>query len=349
LALNLLLSVSKDSEKQKININGKNKMMNTKLACLLIIMVLAGLSIMGCSRDDLTNARFTDDDFLRGQGVQVDSVSEFDDSEELALDDGSDQIFDYNDYGFMKPTDLITPLRWGRKIESKNRTVVVNYLSDTIAVATIIKTINGTFIVKGIKGTDTIKVQKPFSAISTRKIRFKRIDTNRDPRKNWIPVAMSLTLGTTTGLSSSPNFGISELEITTPVDTADVTNPLTYWLRMAPWKGGVVILHPGDSIKVRLTLTSPNDSAEYAVLRHGTFNKINKRIRQLMPLISQTGTQGNYTRIYEKKYVSHLPLGYAFGRFNAIVDIMSYDSINNDAAPFMNLFWSMPYIVKRWQ
>jgi hypothetical protein len=116
---------------------------------------------------------------------------------------------------------------------------------------------------------------------------------------------------------------------------------------MVPWKGGVPALHIGDTIKVRLTITSPNDSAEYAILRHGSFPMMNKRIRQRMTLVSQTGSAGAYTRIYEKKFIAHLPMGYAYGRFNTLVDVMSYKSINDDQDPFMNMFWGMPYVVRR--
>jgi hypothetical protein len=314
------------------------------LFSLSLLLAITGLLMVGCNKDATGPEQLTDSEFLSQQVTSVDSLAGFLDSEDISLNDGSEKDFDYNDFGMMKPDAVITPLKWGRKIESVTKTVLVQFPSDTIAIATVHKEILGKFIVKGIATTgDTIKVEKPYTTNTYRKIRFRKIGNFADPKKNWIPVAMSLVQGQT----ANTNFGISQVEVFTSSDTATVTDPLTYWLRMVPWKGGVPALHIGDTIKVRLTITSPNDSAEYAILRHGSFPMMNKRIRQRMTLVSQTGSAGAYTRIYEKKFIAHLPMGYAYGRFNTLVDVMSYKSINDDQDPFMNMFWGMPYVVRR--
>ena len=319
--------------------------MKTTLFSLSLFLVMIGLFMVGCKKDTTAPELLTDSEYLSQQITTADSLVGFLDAEDISLDDGGEKDFDYNDFNTLKIDAVITPLRWGRKIDKPVTKIITVEFLDSIAIATVHKIITGKFIVKGINTTgDTIKVEKPYTTNTYRKIRFRKIGNFADPKKNWIPVAMTLVQGQT----SNTNFGISQVEVFTSSDTATVTNPLTYWLRMAPWKGGVPILQPGDTVRVRLTVTSPNDSAEYAILRHGSFPMMNKRIRQRMTLVSQTGSAGAYTRIYEKKIIAHLPMGYAYGRFHTLVDVMSYNSINDDAAPFMNIFWGTPYVVRRW-
>lgn len=322
----------------------KGKYMLKALFNISLLVTLSGLFIVGCNKET-TAPEFTDTDFLRQEVTSSDSLADFLDSEDISLNDGDVRDFDYDDYSTLKTSATITPLRWGRKIENITKVVNVEFF-DSIAIATVYKTITGKFIVKGIDTNgDTIRVEKPFTTNTERKIRFRKIANYADPRKNWIPVAMTLIAGKT----SNTNFGISQLEVFSTFDTVTVTDPLTYWFRMAPWRGGIAILKPGDSVRVRLTLTSSEDSAEYAMIRHGAFNKFNnKRIRSRMILVSQTGSAGAYTRVYEKKFIAHLPMGHAYGRFHTLVDVMSYNSINDDTAPFMNMFWGAPYVVRRW-
>ena len=319
--------------------------MKKPLFSLSLLLVITGLLMVGCKKDTTAPEPLTDSEYLAQQIYATDSLAGFLDSEDISLNDGGEMDFDYNDFGMMKPDAVIIPLKWGRKIESITKTVLVQFPSDTIAIATVHKVILGKFIVKGIATNgDTLKVEKPYTTNTDRKIRFRKMEKFTDQKKKWIPVAMSLVQGQT----ANTNFGISQIEVFISSDTATVTDPLTYWLRMAPWKGGVPILQLGDTINVRLTVASPDDSAEYAILRHGSCAMMNKRARQRMALVSQTGSTGAYTRVYEKRFIAHLPMGYAYGRFHALVDVMSYYSINDDAAPFMNIFWGTPYVVRRW-
>jgi hypothetical protein len=319
--------------------------MNKYFFSLSLAIILAGLILVGCNKETTEVQLPTDTEYLAQQVTSADSLAEFLDSEDITLNDESEKDFDYDDFIMMKPDTTITPLRWGRKIENVTKTVLVQFLSDTIAIANVHKVITGKFIVKGITSAgDTIKVQKPYTTNSDRKIRFRKIAFTNNPKKNWIPVAMTLVQGQT----ASANYGISQLEVYTSTDTALVTDPLTYWFRMMPWKGGVMVFHPGDTVRIRLTVTSPNDSAEYVVVRHGALKmgNVHKEIRSRMRLISETGTSGAFTRVYEKKFITHLPMGVGFARFHALVDVMSYNSINDDTAPFMNIFWGVPYIVR---
>lgn len=322
--------------------------MNAIKLSLTIVFLIGGIFLISCNKDAIVDPSQGDLEFLKQQVVTNEEVSDYLASEDVMLDDVSERDFNYDDYGLMKITAPITPLRWGRKVENIDRNVTVVHLNDTISVATIVKTITGKFIVKGIKDSagvlDTIKVVKPFVLTATRKVRFLKIDNNRDPRKNWKPLAITLVEGKT----SVNDFGVAQLEVITSRDNITITDPLSFWMRFAPGRGGVTILHPGDSVLVRLTVTSQNEKPEYALLRHSVDHRLIKRNRMRMELVSTTSSSGNYTRIYEKKFKARLPMGFALGRYNAIVDVMSYDSINDDIAPFINAFWGIPFLVKRY-
>lgn len=314
----------------------------------LMAIILSAFFIIGCEKSTIVNPESTDDDYLKQQSLDAEEVAGFSSSEDYSIDDGAEKDMSYDDFGFNKTTYPITPLKWGRKVEKVTRTQIVNRINDSISVVTIIKDIEGKFIVKAIKDSggvvDTIKVTKPFDSKVIRKVRFLKVNNDRDVRKNWRPIAITLVEGKT----SVKDFSISTLEVMSSVDTATVTDPLTYWSRLAPGRGGVATLRPGDSILIRLTVTSTNAKPEFAMLRHGMDNGMTRhRARFRMELASETGSDGNYTRVYEKKIIARLPLGLALGHYNAIVDVMSCDSIEDDVAPFMNSFWGMPYLVKR--
>ncbi len=314
---------------------------------LTIVFLIGSIFLISCNKDTIVDPSKSELEFLKQQVITNEEVSDYLASEDVMLDDVSERDFNYDDFGLMKITTPITPLRWGRKIENIDRNVTVVQLNDTISVATIVKTITGKFIIKGIKDSagvlDTVKVIKPFVLTTTRKVRFLKIDNNRDPRRNWKPLAITLVEGKT----SVNDFGVAQLEVITSIDSLTITDPLSYWMRFAPGRGGVSLLRPGDSVFVRLTIASQNEKPEYVLLRHSVDHKFVNRNRIRMELVNTTGSSGNYTRIYEKKFKARLPMGFALGRYNAIVDVMSYDSINDDEAPFMNAFWGMPFLVKR--
>lgn len=315
---------------------------------LLFTIILSAIFIIGCEKSTIVHPTSSDDDYLKQQALSAEELEGFISSEDFSIDDGAERDMSYDDFGFNKTTYPISPLKWGRKVEKVTKTQIVNRINDSISVVTIIKDIEGKFIIKAVKDSgdvvDTIKVVKPFTSKIIRKVRFLRVNNDRDVRKNWRPIAITLVEGKT----SVKDFSIGTLEVMSSVDTATITDPLTYWVRLAPGRGGVAIVRPHDSILVRLTINSVIIKPEFAMLRHGMDNgKIRHRARFRMELVSETGSDGNYTRVYEKKIAARLPLGLALGHYNAIVDVMSYDSIKDDVAPFMNSFWGMPYLVKR--
>ncbi len=324
-------------------------MKQTQLIIALLSLVVM-IAFAGCSKDSNPpiSPQATESEVLQRMVTSMDSIAEFSSSDEATIDDEGTQEPDYD--LISKITAPVSPVRWGRHIfwDQIVRNYTVVKIGDTVAVVTVTKTIPGEFWV-GIRFTDTIRVdsilKKPFTETVVRKIRFRRVAHFEEHERNWVPVAMTLAVGKTNSIN---NFSIASLEISGKIDTT-ITNPLDTWFRFGRYHGCIPVLFTGDSLKVRVTLNSSDDSSEVVVLRHGIAGGWHERGRVRMPLVSVSGSSGGYVRVYEKTFRTGLPLGIWSARFNATVDVISHGSIYDDSAAFSNEFWGAPYIVIRAQ
>ncbi len=330
----------------------------TMLACVAGCMVI----LIGCSKDSTVTAPapLTDQQVVQTQAATVDSVAQFSSSDETTIDDNGLQDPDYS--GLAKEMlvairqnvdfniDSLSPVRWGRHItwEGIVRDYHVVMAGDSEAIVTITKTIPGEFWVGfGVRYTDSVVidtiVKKPFTETVTRNVRFRKIANDADREKDWVPVAITLVRGATPAKS----FSIASFElndVTQHYDTT-VTDPLNTWFRLGLFRGSIPRLAVGDSVIVRVTIQSSDDSAEVVCFRHGVAGGGLLRNRVKMALVSTSGTSGNYTRVYEKRFSPHLPPDLLAVRFNAVVDAFSWGSINSPVQPFANEFWGYPYII----
>ena len=286
----------------------------------------------------------TDQDFLQYAATNQDSITDYTESIRYTLDDDGAQPLNYEE-GFHKISETafpIAPLRWGRRVTSVERNVSIDVQGDSIAIATIQRTLTGTLFILAIRDSggvqDTVLVTKPFSDAATRKVQFVRVGRFSDLRRNWRPVAISLVSGS----SSPPNdFSITELTLTTPRDTFTVTDPLSTWLRFGRMRGEIPRIRPNEPVHLRIAVTSQSDSAEFLMLRWGVGMGDGRRHRVRMNLTNQVGSPGAWTRVYDLTIMGHRHQG----RFNAVVDGISYNSLfNDDPTMYSNKFWGIPYM-----
>jgi|GEM_PF-1916939 len=340
-----------------------------KICMLIMALPPAMLLILaGCSKESsITQAGPpTDEQALKQQITGVDSIAMFSSSDEATIDDNGLQDDEFDAETGMSANylsragvsaDSIYPVRWGRHIDWKHISYdySVTKQGDSVATATIKKSIPGEFWVGlGTRSNDTTHidtvVKKRFIENASRIIRFKRIGRSENPFRNWVPVAMTMVEGK---IDSVNKFAVDSVEISANIPQFDetITNPLATWFRLGLWplRGSIPIFPAGDSVRVRLAITSSDSTAEIAYLRHGIAGDRPDRRRLEMNLISATGNQGQYTRIYERKFKASLPrlMGLPVGRFNIVVDVLSRGSIYDNASPFANEFWGMPYMVWR--
>jgi PBP1b-binding outer membrane lipoprotein LpoB len=312
------------------------------------LTVIIGLIIIslffGCSKDTSTNPTvITDQEAITQQITDIDSIADFSSSDEATIDDGAAQSWSSN---LEKITTPITPLLWGRKVDNVQKTVTVIIDGDTIATATIRKMVTGRLIILARSADTTARldtVQKQFTKEFKRQIRFIRVARNDDRVKNWKPTAITSVLGKT----QLRDFNIASVELITPNDTIVMTDTLPQWFRLGAGTGTIPVVNEGDSIIIRLRLLSDNSNTEYAAVRHCVHHRFSYRYRVRMGVADSLINGDKYERQYEKRFAVRLPATVDIARYNAVVDVMSHNSINDDTEPFMNMVLGVPYIVKR--
>ena len=118
--------------------------------------------------------------------------------EKLVDEDSSLSSFDYNyeEEGGMdqlgKTTADIYPFRVGRKMRLVNRNLSIDY-QDTLAYGTLTKTFEGLLLIAASYDSGAVKpdtlIEKPFTAVVTRNIIFKKVANSPYPFRNWIIAA----------------------------------------------------------------------------------------------------------------------------------------------------------------
>lgn len=314
----------------------------------LVVVLLGAVMLVSCSKDEGTSPTvLTDEQAIRQQITTSDSLADIFASEEATIDDQEDMEWDV--YG--KITTPIKPFRWGRKVESVNRSVDVVIIGDSVAIASIVKTISGKFLIRA-SYSDTAAfadttIYKPFSERTERRLRFVRVGRSENRERNWKPVAITLVQGDAQP-DSNNKFTILSMEIVTPLRTDTITNPLDTWLRFGGLRDRVPIFVERDSVKVRVTILSSDTAREISVLRFGAMRSDPRPRRGRMELVSETEVSaGTYVRVYEKTFYPRLPMGHAVGHFHAVVDVHSRGTLFDDSAPVSNRFWGLPYIAAR--
>jgi hypothetical protein len=311
----------------------------------LLVLFALFVALVGCSKDDVVTTPTTDAQAIEEMLTSVDSVAEFSESDEATISDPDEM--DWAKYGFSTTTTPVKVFRWGRRVTSVDRNVTVTHLGDTMAIALLTKVFHGNLVIAAsyddtAHHADTV-IRKPFHERVQRKVIFSRIANSDNPRRNWKPIAISLVAGG--AVPDTVNlFTIEKLEVFAPADTYTVTNPLNTWLRLGNHHDHVPVVRHNDTIIVRLTVVSSDDSAEAVALRWAAEQG---HFRERVRLVSETAVVGGYERVYERAFRAHLPFGRFVGRYNVVLDVHSWGSLNDDAMSVSNRMWGFPYDVRR--
>jgi hypothetical protein len=125
-------------------------------------------------------------------------------------------------------------------------------------------------------------------------------------------------------------------------DSLVVTSPNDYFLNVNKRPRQVPEIHRGDKLVIQVTLTSTQPDTDGVFLRYGADKRGVNRLRQKFHLVSQTQNGSTFTRVYEISVKAH----WNFGRFNAVAEAVTHQSIFDDTAPFENNYWGVPYVVR---
>ncbi len=253
--------------------------------------------------------------------------------------------YNYNEDGLMdflgKVDTEIYPFRVGHKMRLVNRTLSID-IQDTIAYGTLTKTFEGILFIAAnydSLGTepDTV-IQKPFTAVVTRNIIFKKIAHTPYPFRNWIIAAISLPEGGT----QSPNIDIMKLTAFLPNgDTIQVDSPNDYYVtwRFGWWRQ-IPVLHRGESV-LRVELYSAYEEEDFVTLTYGANRFHNHRAKKIFELVSSTPSGNGWEKVYEQTYTTHQFPGF----YHAVINAMPRQVVFDDATPVESEAWGIPYLV----
>jgi len=254
--------------------------------------------------------------------------------------------YNYNEDGLMdflgKVDTEIYPFRVGHKMRLVNRNLNIN-IQDTIAYGTLTKTFEGilfiaaTYDPNGIE-PDTV-IKKPFTAVVTRNLIFKKIANTPYPMRNWIIAAISLPQGGT----QSPNIDLIKLAAFLPNgDTIQVDSPNDYYVtwRFGWWKQ-IPVLHRGESVMLRVELFSAYEEEDFVTVTYGANRFHNHRAKKIFELVSSTPSGNGWEKVYEQTYTTHQFPGF----YHAVINAMPRQVVFDDATPVESEAWGIPYLV----
>ena len=268
--------------------------------------------------------------------------------EKLVDEDASLTSFDYNynEEGVMdflgKVNTPIYPFRVGQKMRLVNRTLSID-IQDTLAYGTLTKTFEGILFIAASYDSSANKpdtlIEKPFTAVVTRNLIFKKIADTPYPRKNWVLAAISLPEGGT----QSPNIDLMKMTIFLPNgDTITVDSPNDYFLRRGwGWWRNMPIIGRGDSVKISVEVFSNYEEDDFVTLTWGANRWIKHRVKRLFDLVSSTPNGTGWDKVYEQTFVTHQWPGF----YHAIINAMPQQVVLDDSTPVEAEAWGIPYFV----
>lgn len=270
----------------------------------------------------------------------------------IADEDSSLQSFaevyneeDLMEYGLGKINSEIYPFRIGHKVRLVNRNLNVDIKEDT-AYATLIQTYEGVLLIAASYNPDAGQpdtlIQKPFTAVVTRKLIFVKAGDSPRPYLNWRLAAISLPEG---GVLSH-NINITKITIFLPDgETIVVESPNdfylsrrhTWWLR---WRD-IPVISMHDSVLVRVELYSAYEEEDFVTVTFGKNNYFGKRFKKRFELVSFNQTGSGYEKVYEQTFKTD---GFP-GFFHAVINAFPKQVIYDDATPVESSMWGIPYFV----
>lgn len=310
---------------------------------LLAILLLAGLILSGCSKSvNGPNTTFDQRD-IAAMKKMIESDPLFT-SDPSILDDGDVVTFGPTSLG--KVTSPISPIGWGRWVTSRSMDTQFENVNDTTVVATVTHTIKGDLIIlvkSGVRDSVT-RIKKPFTTVTTRKVKFYREGKTGDPSFDWRPNEVSGVKGGTVG----SQITIHKVEVNIGNDTYTITDPTSDFFQLGRMgRRPLPVLNPGQPMRIRVTLTSADPDTDWVSLHRPSMMVMigpNHQIRALhirMHLVSQAPAGSNFERVYEYSWTGNF-----VGRHTVFVEAITRSSLFDDTAPFSTQLWGVPYVVQ---
>lgn len=316
--------------------------MKRGLTLTSIAVLSLALYFLGCEKS--VNAPETD---LTSQDVAAMKLMIATDplytSDGIILDDQSS-----NSLGFQSLAKTETPIyprAWYRRVTKVERDVQFDKVNDTTVVATVTHTLTGEVKILAkysLQDSTVTTISKPFTQITTRKVKFYRVVSSRDTSARWKPGEVSAAKGGTT----NAEITINKLEVSIGDTSYTIVDPTKYFFSLEHQRIRPLIpfIHTNTKMTVRVYVTSADPDTDFVSVHYPFFSMRPMMARPMhvrARLVSQTQSGGAYQRVYEHTWEAGIA-----GRNHFFVDVLTRGSLFDDTAPFSTELWGVPYITQ---
>jgi len=303
----------------------------------IVVGFLALALLAGCSKNPATTDTSSDDAAIR-QLVDdnIDYITN------AGINDDGAQPIEYNYESLSKTSEMISPLKFGRRGEFHLESITVEYPDPELAVATIIHSFNGKFVILAADTTDTIAAGKLYSKdmknTIVRRAIFKKIADTPNPRQNWRlrRISASETQSPTTTIS----FDWVKIQTTAGQEWI-LDSPFTFVQDL----DSIPTFDFRDSVKIFVKV---NNSFPYLQKPGETVILRYRNDRGLHRARKGFNDEGFYPDVTagDGIYSGWWVVSQHRGIFHTFVDAIDNGTIYDDRLPYNSLIWGFPYRVK---
>ncbi|MCX7983507.1 MAG: hypothetical protein N3A63_01195 [Bacteroidetes bacterium] len=305
------------------------------ITLLIVISCCVALFFMACTKNatEPTESRVSEDD--RSIIAEIIDSDDFFRKDDVLLNDGSPSLGKY--------TALLSVVRWGRKIDSVQRTKEYEMLNDTTVEVIVRTKWSGKIWIHIMRENkpDTI-ITKPFVEEIQRKVWFVKNDTARVRKNRWRFHSISALKG---GTLNAQNVTILKVVFYTDGDSIEINDPLSY--TFVAGTGGRYRLRTfaqslSRTFKIQVTVRSNDPSSDLVVAHRPVVLNNSWSYRAPMEQVSSmSNNDGTFTRVYE-----HTWRGAWQGHHHVMVGAIPRSAVYDDATPFSSQLWGIPFIVQ---
>ena len=251
------------------------------------------------------------------------------------------------------PSDSLR-FRFGRNVTDHEISVTHEFEGDSVVYSTISHTVSGDFItvIFDTSGVLVDSFAKTFNIEAIRKVKFKRIDNTRQPRRNWRLFAL-------TPLVSSAG---SKIDIDSLVITNTQNDDLLYrfeadnLLDLYIDRENIPQFTTGDSITLKLYVSNTGPeyewkSGEGAHLRIGRGRRSLNGHLHARRIFFDDGTHGDADandNEFTRRFFVHPPgMGFRHRIFKMFVDVIDFETLFSTEGGYNAALWGFPYKSKR--
>jgi hypothetical protein len=282
--------------------------------------------------------------------------------QKIVDDDESLQSFEPN-YNEEDAMDLfsdglgkaIFPVRVGQRMRLIDRELIIDFEEgEDTAYGTVTKTFEGILFIaasneefvleEGQRPDSTLidtLIQKEFTTVVTRNIKFVKVRNTDYPERNWKIGAVSLPAGGT----ESSNIMIKQMTVDLPSgEHIVVDSPNEFYLERSPgFRHQIPSLNQGGEVTVTIKLQSSYSDTDFVSITYGAVKGgRHHRVKKRFELIEETFDGQFYNRTFQQTWVVRQVRGYKHAIINAIPKQVLYD----DATEVEEHSWGMPYVVR---